>query len=670
MRGAVHRIFGALGFCLVIALANPFGAAVALARTAHTSRVVVPRVVVAGGRLTVKILPSSSAGRLTAQLQEFSGRHWILRDATDARGGRLVRLWFRAPATPGAIEVRVALLHNRRVFWHSRAIRSLVERRGHGNGSTGSGSGTGSSTGGSSTGSGSTGGGSTGSGSTGSGSGSTGSGSTGASESSLTPGEKLSPGSSLVSPNGQYKLVMQASDGNLVLYEGSKALWDPGPAGAGAYAVMQSDGNLVVYNSAGAATWNSNTAGFPGAQLNLQDDSNLVLYHAGHPIWDWGAGYLGSRLDGWTLGPGAYLLSPDHQYELIMQATDGNLVLYHGTQALWDAGPAGAGAYAVMQNDGNFVVYNRAGAAVWNSNTAGFPGANLALQDDSNLVLYHASHPIWDWSSGYLGNQLNGWTLGPGAYLLSPDHQYELIMQATDGNLVLYHGTQALWDAGPAGAGAYAVMQSDGNFVVYNAGVPKWNSQTAGYSGSRVVLQNDNNLVVYQGNNAIWDWSSGKLVGGGGSASGGSTSQAQAIVAAAASMAGKAYCFDGGTIAGPSHGDGDFGNGGCGGTTVGFDCTGLTLYAVYQGTGNAALSHSGTQPETGGGQYITNQASLEPGDIVYFGGSFPSNIEHAGVYAGNGEFWDANDYNVPVQLHSLAWEEAGLPFVGAVRYWH
>jgi hypothetical protein len=30
--------------------------------------------------------------------------------------------------------------------------------------------------------------------------------------------------------------------------------------------------------------------------------------------------------------------------------------------------------------------------------------------------------------------------------------------------------------------------------------------------------------------------------------------------------------------------------------------------------------------------------------------------------------WDADDFNVPVQQHSLAWIEHGLPFVGAVRY--
>jgi len=144
-------------------------------------------------------------------------------------------------------------------------------------------------------------------------------------------------------------------------------------------------------------------------------------------------------------------------------------------------------------------------------------------------------------------------------------------------------------------------------------------------------------------------------------------SQGQAIVNAAASQAGLQYCWDGGTPTGPTRGTSEPGTGRiCGAGTLGFDCTGLTLYAVYQATGKV-LSHDGHQA-TEGGQIISNPAELQPGDLVFFGGTL-SNFEHAGVYAGNGQFWDANDWGVPVQLHTMAWEEAGLPFVGGARYW-
>jgi len=137
--------------------------------------------------------------------------------------------------------------------------------------------------------------------------------------------------------------------------------------------------------------------------------------------------------------------------------------------------------------------------------------------------------------------------------------------------------------------------------------------------------------------------------------------QGDAIVSAAASQAGRPYCFAGGNLNGPTHGTG---GAGCGGSTVGFDCTGLTLYAVYQATGKD-LSHDGRQA-TEGGQIIHNTSELQPGDLVFFGGSL-SNFEHAGVYAGGGKIWDALNYGIPVQLHTLA--QVGLPFVGGARYW-
>ena len=142
----------------------------------------------------------------------------------------------------------------------------------------------------------------------------------------------------------------------------------------------------------------------------------------------------------------------------------------------------------------------------------------------------------------------------------------------------------------------------------------------------------------------------------------------QAIVNAAASQAGVPYCYGGGNEFGPTHAEG---GSGCGGNTVGFDCTGLAIYAVYQGTGISGLPHDGNgYGWAAKGTVISQQSQLQPGDIVFFGGSF-GNFEHAGIYAGGGVMWDADNYNVPVQEHSLAWIEGGpqgLPFVGAVRF--
>jgi surface antigen len=105
---------------------------------------------------------------------------------------------------------------------------------------------------------------------------------------------------------------------------------------------------------------------------------------------------LGSQLNaGATMTAGQYLQSPNGQYTLWMQS-DGNLVEYTAAGTpLWDPPPptqtgGHPGAYAVLQGDGNFVVYPPSGA-LWASYTQNNPGDHLSLQDDGNLVIYSAA---------------------------------------------------------------------------------------------------------------------------------------------------------------------------------------------------------------------------------------------------------------------------------------
>ena len=88
----------------------------------------------------------------------------------------------------------------------------------------------------------------------------------------------LKPGTYVLSPSRQYKLIYQ-TDGNLVLYRASgQFLWNNGKVNVGGRLSMQSDGNLVSYDSAGKALWASNTSGKAGAVLAVQDDGNVVVY--------------------------------------------------------------------------------------------------------------------------------------------------------------------------------------------------------------------------------------------------------------------------------------------------------------------------------------------------------------------------------------------------------
>lgn len=99
------------------------------------------------------------------------------------------------------------------------------------------------------------------------------------------------------------------------------------------------------------------------------------------------------------LRPDQGIVSPDGRALLIMQL-DGNLVLYKrsagGQIAVWESNTVGvSGAYAVMQDDGNFVVYAPDGRAVWNTATQENPGAYLVMQDGKAVLLAPDKKVLW-----------------------------------------------------------------------------------------------------------------------------------------------------------------------------------------------------------------------------------------------------------------------------------
>jgi surface antigen len=214
----------------------------------------------------------------------------------------------------------------------------------------------------------------------------------------------------------------------------------------------------------------------------------------------------GTLVSGETMPAGDSLTSADGHFQLTMQG-DGNLVEYvaNGGHALWNSGTAGhAGAYVIMQSDGNLVVY-LGSTPLWNSGTGGQGPASLSVQTDANLVVYQGTTALWS-SGSYDYSLQSGETLHQGQSLESSDRHFLLAMQS-DGNLVEYvAGTgHAVWDSGTAGhAGAYVIMQADGNLVVYLGSTPLWNSGTGGRGQAMFAIQPDANLVIYQGVTPIW----------------------------------------------------------------------------------------------------------------------------------------------------------------------
>lgn len=115
------------------------------------------------------------------------------------------------------------------------------------------------------------------------------------------------------------------------------------------------------------------------------------------------------------------------------------------------------------------------------------------------------------------------------------------------------------------------------------------------------------------------------------------SSAGEEVLAVAERQLGVPYSWGGGDRLGPSPGfcsdDNGYLNNVCSGEdTVGFDCSGLTLYCWYQGTAGAVgLAHyTGAQFHKG---TPVARNDLMPGDLLFF--SRPgAPLHHVGLYAG------------------------------------
>lgn len=104
--------------------------------------------------------------------------------------------------------------------------------------------------------------------------------------------------------------------------------------------------------------------------------------------------YFNILYSGQILLKGQQLTSPNGIYKAIMQ-NDGNFVLYGKNNALWSTDTVANGDYLIMQEDGNLNIYVSCNFATWSSNTQ-FSGDYLVCQDDGNLVIYNEyNEPVW-----------------------------------------------------------------------------------------------------------------------------------------------------------------------------------------------------------------------------------------------------------------------------------
>ncbi|WP_134662654.1 MULTISPECIES: C40 family peptidase [unclassified Amycolatopsis] len=134
--------------------------------------------------------------------------------------------------------------------------------------------------------------------------------------------------------------------------------------------------------------------------------------------------------------------------------------------------------------------------------------------------------------------------------------------------------------------------------------------------------------------------------------------QVKQVIDAAMSQLGVTYAWGGGTAAGPSRGIRDGGEADRHGdyNKVGFDCSGLTLYA-YARVGITLPHQSGAQFALGTRlPKASGLAALRPGDLVFYS---PGIIHHVGIYLGDGQMINAFASGTvvrkdPVDLHEYA----------------
>jgi cell wall-associated NlpC family hydrolase len=141
------------------------------------------------------------------------------------------------------------------------------------------------------------------------------------------------------------------------------------------------------------------------------------------------------------------------------------------------------------------------------------------------------------------------------------------------------------------------------------------------------------------------------------------SSRGQRVVQAALAWLGTPYAWGGGTPYGPSRGIRDYGTADYYGdyNKIGFDCSGLALYAWAQ-VGVYLPHYSAYQYYSGQHVSVSN---LQPGDLVFYAynTSDPSTIHHVAIYMGNNQIVQAPQSGSVVMISPMRWSG----YIGATR---
>ena len=131
-------------------------------------------------------------------------------------------------------------------------------------------------------------------------------------------------------------------------------------------------------------------------------------------------------------------------------------------------------------------------------------------------------------------------------------------------------------------------------------------------------------------------------------AAGDRAAKIETVISRAMSQVGVPYAWGGGDANGPTKGIRDGGNADAHGdyNKIGFDCSGLTLYA-YAGIGISLPHYTGYQYQRG----THHPASqMQRGDLIFYG---PNGHGHVAIYLGNGQMIEAPQSGSTVRVTAV-----------------
>lgn len=217
-----------------------------------------------------------------------------------------------------------------------------------------------------------------------------------------------------------------------------------------------------------------------------------------------------------------YLVNSNRTLSLNTQ-NDGNLVIYNSQgQAIWASGSEGRGTppyFSTMQSDGNFVIYDTNNSPIWSTGTQGqgSPPFRAIIQPDGNFVIYDKNNNA-TWSSGTNGNRGTG-AINISTNLKQIPGQFMTVSLAPNGDIFgtnsqfnIYHKTKAA-DTFSQISGKLKTINTDGTFVCGindNAKVfcASYNNALAGiwkpiYKNAKQVVTSNNAIYIINNDNSL-----------------------------------------------------------------------------------------------------------------------------------------------------------------------